>query len=203
MGGLLGIDLDNTIIDYSAAYAQIAAQVGLPSTVRDRRSVREFLRSSQSGDDEWQRFQAVLYTEGLHVAVPAQGVINFLDEARALGWDLTIVSHKTKRTQKRFGGLPLREAAVRWLTHNQVVPQRCGSDLLHFEATQQRKMDRIRSLRCDIFVDDLESIVFHRDRPPLTQMVHYVPGSTWIPGQHWGVAGRGDFASISAWLRQC
>lgn len=203
MRGLLGIDLDNTIIDYAPAYASIAEEFGLAPSVRDRRSIRAVLRPSDSNDDEWQRFQSVLYTEGLSAAVPSVGVLAFLDRARDLGWRIAIVSHKTERTQERFGGLLMREAATQWLIDHGVIPSRCLREYLHYESTQREKIARITRLGCDVFVDDLDAVVFHRDRPGFTQMVHYVPDSKWVESPHRGVAGQGDFTAISEWIRQC
>lgn len=137
------------------------------------------------------------------MAVPSKGVLAFIDHALGIGWDITIVSHKSELTQQRFGGLPLRSAATQWLKAHEIVPSRCALSRVHYEETQQAKIRRIGYLRCDVFIDDLDTIIFHRDRPKFTQMVHYVQGSAWLHGSHPGVAGSGDFAAIRNWISQC
>lgn len=201
MPGILGIDLDNTIIDYEVAYREIAEEFGLPETARNRRGIREALGAQRARDDEWQRFQSVLYTRGLAVAKPTEGVLTFLDTAISLGWRISIVSHKTHRTQERFGSVPMREAATRWLMTNGVIPRRCAADRLYYEETLEAKMERIGVLGCDVFIDDLDAVVLHRERPTATRMVHFVPGSKWIAGSSHGVAGQGDFQAICEWIR--
>ena len=67
----IGLDLDNTVIDYAPAYRAVAREMGLPPELVDRESIRESLRKSEEEDEEWQRFQAQLYTDGLAFAKPA------------------------------------------------------------------------------------------------------------------------------------
>ena len=74
----IGLDLDNTVIDYAPAYRAVAKEMGLPQQLVDRESIRESLRKSEEDDEEWQRFQALLYTDGLAYAKPAPGLLKFL-----------------------------------------------------------------------------------------------------------------------------
>ena len=73
----VGIDLDNTIIDYSAAYLYLSERFNLSELQRDRISIRNILRKSKFDDDDWQYFQSLLCTEGLVHAKPAEGLLDF------------------------------------------------------------------------------------------------------------------------------
>jgi hypothetical protein len=75
----IGLDLDNTVIDYTPAYRATAARMGLPPEFTNRKSIRPLLRRSEVDDLEWQRFQALLYTDGLAYAKPAAGLRDFLN----------------------------------------------------------------------------------------------------------------------------
>ena len=55
----IGLDLDNTVIDYAPAYRAVAREMGLPQQLVDRESIRESLRKSEEDDEEWQRFQSM------------------------------------------------------------------------------------------------------------------------------------------------
>ena len=56
----IGLDLDNTVIDYAQAYPAVASVIGLPQSLDNRHSIRGILRKSDHEDLEWQRFQSIL-----------------------------------------------------------------------------------------------------------------------------------------------
>lgn len=168
----IGLDLDNTLIDYAPAYSHIARTIGIhgPAT---RHHLRATLRPKD--DDRWQHFQALLYTDGLKHAIPAPGSLDFLRAAREAHLDVHIVSHKTIVTPDRFGARSLRQPALAWLMRYEIVPELVINPNIHFCATRDEKVEVIRSAAFDWFVDDLREVLEHPGFPPATHRWWYGP----------------------------
>ena len=87
-----GFDLDNTLIDYSAAVEEYCRINNLiPCT--NIGMLRERLGKNSSSDLEWQLAQGWLYTEGLQFAEPGLGSIDLCSYLFQAGYKLYIVSH--------------------------------------------------------------------------------------------------------------
>ena len=154
----IGIDLDNTIIDYTKAFIEIGRDFGFkPNSTRE--SIRKALRRTDGTDDLWQEFQSLLYTRGLDFAELAPSAKTFMSLARNSGIEVSIVSHKSRTTQERFGGQDLRGPALDWLRKHQLIPQIVDEKDLHFTSTQEKKIEKILELRIDFFIDDLEDVI--------------------------------------------
>jgi hypothetical protein len=171
----IGVDLDNTLIDYGPIYAAESERFDAVRTP-DRYSVREVIRAE--GEDQWQQFQAFLYTEGLSSAVPSAMSMEFLRAARRAGCRLSILSHKTVRTQERFGGQALRVPAVAWLAQHGISPGIVATNDVHFFATREEKIQAICSLDLDWFIDDLPEVLQHDAFPASTVGWLFDPGGT-------------------------
>ena len=154
----IGLDLDNTIIDYAPAFPVVAEWLGLGPDLRDRASVRRALRISESDDLQWQQFQAVLYTRGLKHAAIAPGLVRFLQACGDRAVDVVVVSHKTELTPAQFGGENLRESAANWLRDHDLVPTLVAADDIHFCSTRAAKVRAIDKLNLDVFVDDRNDV---------------------------------------------
>jgi len=197
----IGIDLDNTIIDYSLAYEVISRQFGLETELIDRESIRSFLRLQDDGN-EWQRFQSILYTEGLISARPANGVDKFFELCRQQKVEISIISHKTEKTPIHFGNKNLRQCAVEWLNENCLVPNLVNHDHLYFCATQSEKVLTTNELGCDVFVDDLVEVLVHPELSKNTRKVLYVNQSTKnIPDVEKVIPM--NFYDLCNWLERC
>ena len=70
----IGIDLDNTIVDYDESYIQISKSLKLKVLTPSRETIKDFLQNSPKGDHAWQEFQSILYTSGLEYAQVADGL---------------------------------------------------------------------------------------------------------------------------------
>ena len=155
----IGLDLDNTIIDYSQSYTKVAEFLNLQLTNRNRIEIKKFLIESPSNDLAWQKFQSILYTKGLDYAVVSPGLFNFLRYCKLYKIEVYIVSHKTESTPKEFGNLDLRSPALNWLKHQEIVPDLIGLKNVLFCESRKMKIDLVNKINCDIFVDDLEEIL--------------------------------------------
>jgi hypothetical protein len=168
----IGVDLDNTIIDYEDAFRIVAAERGLlPAGFRGgKRAVQKAMRVHDAA--AWRDLQLRVYTDGLQHARLADGCADFWRHARATpGVSLFVVSHKTEE---------LRPAARAWLA---TQPLALAPGELFFEPTSAEKVKRIRALRCDVFIDDLPDILSAPGFPPNTRGMQYFPG-TWARIEH-------------------
>lgn len=170
----IGIDLDNTLIDYSngARYLADDEQIANVSSVSD---LRDHFKHSEN--EKWQYLQARLYTDGLKYAMPAKGSLEFLSLARERRSELFIISHKTSTTPERYGAHDLRKPALHWLTRHEIVPQLMPVNQVLFCASQDEKVQKIRDLKLDWFVDDLREVLDHSHFPRQTVGWLYAPGS--------------------------
>jgi len=158
---VIGIDFDNTIVSYDALFHKVAVEQGAvpTSTLRTKLAVRDHLRAIDK-EDLWTEMQGYVYGARMAEADAYPGVLNFFKWARANGITLCIVSHKTRHP---FIGpaYDLHQAARRWIeTH--LIDE--NGDLLpasrvFFEMTKEEKLNRIGTLGCDWFIDDLPEIL--------------------------------------------
>jgi hypothetical protein len=161
------LDLDNTLINYGPAYGFLLSEVlkeeKYESQSFDKESAKRLILE-RKGNLEWTEAQGKLYSKYLAHAEFFPGVFDFLREARISGYDVVIVSHKTKFPYEGER-VDLQACAISWLQ------SRLPSDILNleisenlfFEETKKAKIDRISELGCEVFVDDLEEIL--RDLP--------------------------------------
>jgi hypothetical protein len=153
----IGIDLDNTIINYERAFAKAAATLGLTSTDgRGKTELRDRIRLLDAGEERWMRVQAHVYGPAIDDAVPYEGVEGFFERASARGVPLVIVSHKSEFAAAAPQGTNLRTAALRWLEMRGFV--RNGAPEVFFESTRREKCERIASTGCTLFIDDLTEV---------------------------------------------
>ena len=198
----IGLDLDNTVIDYAPAYRAVAREMGLPQQLVDRESIRESLRRSEEDDEEWQRFQALLYTDGLAYAQPAPGLLEFLRLCDSIGVNVVIISHKTEATPTRFGSRDLRAPASEWLNTQGIVPAHVSPDGVFFCADRAEKLRTIVAAGCDVFVDDLIEVLEDADMPIGITRFHYQVGANSISTKPESIVDA-DFLSLTSWLKSC
>jgi hypothetical protein len=168
----IGLDLDNTIIDYALPLAAALEREGVdvaphpdraPSKQDAKRAVLD-----RNGDEGWQRVQGWIYSTGIELAEAFPGVHEFLVRCAAAGDEVHIVSHKTERGHFDASGRSLRDAATSWLRAHGVVgeePWQVALDHVHYEPTQDAKVAHIASLGVAVYVDDLSEVLRHPSFP--------------------------------------
>jgi beta-phosphoglucomutase-like phosphatase (HAD superfamily) len=153
----LGIDLDNTIIDYTRAFAEAARAAGAAGPpLAGKTALRAALRAGPGGDWEWQRLQALVYGPLIERAEPFPGVETFFARARERDVPFAIVSHKSAFAGAAPDGPNLRHCASTWLAVRGLVI--AGKPAVYFEATRAEKCARIAALGLTHFVDDLVEV---------------------------------------------
>jgi hypothetical protein len=178
----IGIDLDNTLINYDGVFCSLAVAGGLiaaPAT-RTKAAVREAIRALPDGELAWQRLQGVVYGKGVRDAVLFDGAEMFLRCARERGCDIFIVSHKTEFGHYDPDRVNLRDAARAWMAmqgffHVQGfgIPQ----ENVLFASTRAEKIAAIRALGVGIFIDDLPEVLEDDDFPPAVTGILFTGGA--------------------------
>lgn len=191
---LVGLDFDNTIVCYDRLFHRLARERGLiPDTVPQTKSaVRDYLRSIDREND-WTEMQGVGYGPRISDAEPFPGVLDFLKRCKSHGIRVAIVSHKTKHPYlgEKYD---LHEAAHTFLTrHGFYRTSDTGLSPLSvwLELTKQDKLDRIGSLGCDVFMDDLPEFLGEASFPSRPRKVLFDPANA--------CPDRADYTRVPSW----
>ena len=179
---VIGVDFDNTIICYDQLFHQVAVQQGLipPEVPVTKSAVRDYLRQ-QGKEDAWIELQGCAYGARVQEASPFPGVREFFARCKREGVAVHLISHKTRYP---FQGpvYDLHDAAHRWLTSRGFYdPHEGGLVPNHvcFELTKQDKLDRISSVGCEYFIDDLPEFLAEPRFPPHVQRILFDPNDQY------------------------
>ncbi len=159
----IGIDFDNTLIDYDRVFLAAARKRGLVAAdfIGSKRALRDAIRLMPDGELTWQRLQGHVYGAGIGGAVPFAGASEFLRRCARERVATFIVSHKTRYGHHDPAGVNLREAARDWMTTQGFFHSDAGAlpgDHVYFEDDRAQKLARIAALGCTHFIDDLEEV---------------------------------------------
>jgi hypothetical protein len=185
----IGIDLDNTIIDYDDAFVLVGVEIGLlrvDAGLRTKDEVKSFLITRGRGERDWMRLQGQVYGRHIGKARPYEGVAEFFQTMRGHGARLSIVSHKT-RLGHFDADANLWDAAQDWL-EQQGFFSASGLGLdpkdVHFLETREEKVAKIAAIDCEAFVDDLPEVLLHPSFPARTERF-------WLAGSKFAGHGVG------------
>ena len=166
----IGIDLDNTVINYDAVLHAVALDEGLigGKTPKNKTLIRNRIRSLPDGDDKWQRIQALVY--GLHVSRASvfEGAFEFISGCRTRGIPVCIVSHKTPTVEIDGRRYFQRKRALNFLRKAGFFGKEGTGTIgtsVYFASTRQEKAERIASLSITHFIDDLPEMYSHPSFP--------------------------------------
>jgi hypothetical protein len=173
----IGVDFDNTLICYDAAFHRSALEAGLigPGVPASKRAVRDAVRLGPGGDLAWQRLQHLVYGPGIGRSRPAPGALAFLERCRALGIPLYLISHKTEHASLDPGGASLRAAALDWLETEGFFRAALVRERVRFGSSRAEKLEHIRAAGCSHFIDDLEEVFREPGFPGGTRGILYAP----------------------------
>ena len=158
----LGLDFDNTLIDYDSIFYETALKLGLidKGIKKSKISVRNFLLDINQ-EHKFTFLQGEVYGKEIINAEKSKGMFESLLKLKNKGYRLYIVSHKTKNPI--IGAkYDLHEAAKKWLNKNKFFDQdglNLNKSDVYFEEKKEYKIQRIHSLNLSHFIDDLESIL--------------------------------------------
>jgi hypothetical protein len=202
---IIGIDFDNTIIDYSTLFYDAGAGLGVlsDSMTRDKPKIRQYL-IDRGREEDWIRIQGLVYGKYIENAGVMEGFRSFLATCLQDGWTVYIVSHKTREAVvgEKFD---LHAAARAWLNETGIYrgePTGAVADVF-FEVTRSDKIRRINALGCQVFIDDLVEVLMHPDmnreilKILYDRLEHYPAGREYPTAKSWDqIAGiiRGHYA---------
>ena len=175
----IGIDFDNTIVDYDDVFVRYARDMNLvPATFAGNKSlVRTTLQALPQGNVKWTQLQAVVYGTGIRRAVPFAGFRAFLDRCVAAGARVCIVSHKTRFAAAGGAPVDLRRAAFDWLSDQGFLTKSArplGADSIYFEDDRAAKIRRIAACGCTHFIDDLSEVLEDPAFPLAVERYHFI-----------------------------
>jgi hypothetical protein len=173
----IGLDFDNTIVNYDRAFHLVAREGGhIPADLpRSKLKVRDFLRNADK-EDVWTEMQGYVYGARMSDAAPYPGAVEFMRWAKDAGHDLRIISHKTQYPY--LGGkYDLHRSARDWVER---VLQTDGAPLLepqqvYFEMTKEAKLRRVEEQGCELFIDDLPEILLAPEFPRSARAILFDP----------------------------
>jgi hypothetical protein len=165
----IGIDFDNTLVNYDLAFALVGREEGLlpADMVGDKQAVKAWLMSERPDGYLWEKLQGIVYGRRIASAELYEGVGEFFGVCRqAEGVDVYIISHKT--VLAHHDDANLRDCAVQWMVRHGFF-ESAGFGLrpenVFFEDTREDKVRRICALECDVFIDDLPDVLLHPQMP--------------------------------------
>lgn len=184
----IGLDFDNTLIDYDAAFVAEAERHGAirPGIATSKRMVKDLVLRDGGGEPVWMRIQGQVYGKGIGDGRLIDGVGRVLETARSRGDSVFIVSHKTQFGHFDESGTDLRRAALCWMRdHGFFDGFGLREDGVFFEDPLEAKISRIANLNLNAYVDDLAKVLGHPDWPEYTSRIHYSPDPGETPaGAH-------------------
>ncbi len=196
---LIGIDFDNTLARYDQAFTDAARAHGLIASLDDlsKLEVRARVRSLEHGEEKWKALQGEVYGKRMGEAQLMPGADDFLLACKASRVRVVIVSHKTKFGHFDPDRVNLRQAARSWMEAQEFFdPDGFGvtvSDIF-FEGTRAEKVDRIGSLGCSHFIDDLEEVLLAPGFPDNVDRILFDPDGRTSDDR--GLSRHSDWKSI-------
>jgi len=177
----IGLDFDNTIVDYDHVFFSTArAQDLIPETTSPtKRAVRDYLRA-QNNEDAWTKLQGFVYGTRMEHADLFSGIPDFLKQCRRANAEVFIISHKTPHPY--LGpAYDLYAAARTFIQTKGLHELGIPAEQVFFEVTKEKKIQRITDLQCDAFLDDLPEFLSMPQFPPIKRYLfdpqnqHQVP----------------------------
>lgn len=194
---IIGIDFDNTIIDYNNLFYEAGLSLGVlqDNAGYNKKIIRECLIGNGQEQD-WIKIQGLVYGKYIQNAKVMEGFSSFSDYCYEKGWKIFIISHKTRDTivGEKFD---LHASALNWLEKNRIYGMDiCGAvEAVFFESKRSEKICRINRLGCNIMIDDLAEVLLHPDLSKEITKILYDPKANHFPDQ--------DYFTALGWDQVC
>jgi len=195
----LGLDLDNTLVSYDEVFRLLASESGMisPEWTGNKIQLKKYLFSKPNGVFNWQLLQGRAYGKFMHKATLFSGVKKFLLECKSKKIPICIISHKTIFGIHDQEKVPLRDEALKWMDeHNFFNELGIREDRIYFENTIEEKINRINSLNCTHFIDDLLEVLTHHSFPDYVERILFSEFvTTDSPNQIYSFNNWNDFST--------
>jgi hypothetical protein len=156
----LAIDLDNTIITYDDLFYKFTKKkLNIHSNKKNKENIKKLI-INKFNEKKWTEIQSIVYSQKIFQAKIFPG---FIYQIKKLSkrCEIFIVSHKT--LWPIYGKkINLHDKTKQFLKKKKI--SFCKNPLIKkenifFETTKERKVKRIKIIKPDYFIDDLESIL--------------------------------------------
>ena len=172
----IGIDLDNTIVNYDHVFKSIAYKNKLinKNWSGTKSQLKKKITKNYSVE-KWKKLQGLAYGRYMNAAVINQGFKNFYQFSKIFNCNVFIVSHKTKYGHYDKSKISLRNEASKWIKKNVGIKE----NNIFFEESIEDKIKRINKLNLDYFIDDLLIILNNKHLSKKIKKIHYSDLLTW------------------------
>jgi len=182
---IIGIDLDNTIIDYRNTFWFTAVSTGIFSeseahsfsikhgSVPDKNQIKHRLKCEEKNDFKWELLQGQVYGRYIQNAAIYPGAANFILHCKRRGIKVYIISHKTEFGHHETTQTSLRKEALNFLKQNDLLSRDYGiqeKDIFFFD-TRHEKVEKVAELNCRYFIDDLPEVFREENFPEKTTKI--------------------------------
>jgi hypothetical protein len=161
----IGIDFDNTIINYNLVFYKIALKKKLinKNINKSKSSVKEYLLNNNKYN-EWVKLQGEVYSKYLDQATIYPYCLGVIRHFVSKGFRVVIISHKTKFPYlgKKVN---LHKPAFLWIKNKIVKKINFEKKQIFFCSSKEKKINEIKKQKCSLFIDDLEEIFLHQNFP--------------------------------------
>jgi hypothetical protein len=164
----IGFDFDNTIVDYSSVFTQIANDLGLKYENNPKNSIKYYFEAEMNNPSSWKEVQLEVYCKLINNIKPSDKLSDLISWLIEFNHDFFIVSHKTQTIKTHSSISDLRDPAIKWIENN--LPY-FNKERIFFESSVIEKVRKIKSLSLDFFVDDLLTILKHHQFPKETKKI--------------------------------
>ncbi|MDB2709246.1 nucleotidase [Candidatus Pelagibacter bacterium] len=181
---IIGIDLDNTIINYENSFIRQALKKKLITKnlkINNKDQLKKKIRDKSK--TEWTKLQGEIYGKYINDAKIEKKFLELLKILKENNCDVFIISHKTKHPilGKKIN---LRQKSLKFINKNitfDLIPKKS----IYFEDTIEKKIQRIHKCSCDYFIDDLAKIFKHTNFPKYVKKILYNPKSHNSKSLNW------------------
>ena len=175
---IIGLDLDNTIINYNISFLVNAKKLKLIPCdfVGTKDEIKSSIINSKNGNYKWEKLQGIVYSQLNNAALIFNGfkefVRYFIDEN-----EIFIISHKTIYGHYDKNRTSLRLSAKNFLKQNKIFYPNSKLKVknLIFCSSLENKIKKINEKRCDIFIDDLEKVFLNKNFPKSCIKILFTP----------------------------
>ncbi len=175
----IGIDFDNTIVNYEDLFHQESIRRKLFKKSQKKKNSKNNLKNkliSNNREEEWTSIQGIVYGKKMLKAKPYTGSVKFINKySNKKNFKIFIVSHKT--LYPIIGEkINLHKISKNWIIKKKIFKNKKISWInkhVFFLQTKKEKIKKIIDLKCDYFIDDLNEIL--KKLPKRIKTIHFDP----------------------------
>ena len=179
---IIGIDLDNTIINYDESFISVAKKLKLIDDIFISKKIKNITHSKliiknylikNNKHRDWKFLQGQVYGKHINLASINVNFYKFLILCNIKKYRIYIVSHKSKYGHFDQNKINLRKKAISFLKLKKIIHTEYGINekSIFFCKSQKLKIKTIYNLKCDYFIDDLEEIFKNKLFPKITNKI--------------------------------